>query len=111
MKILTSTQIRSWDQFSITKQRISSVDLMERAAKRCTEWIIQNISANRFHIFCGKGNNGGDGLAIARMLSIAEKNVSVHILEFGEKGSDDFQKNLSRLHLHSKVDIRFIQSA
>jgi NAD(P)H-hydrate epimerase len=62
-----------------------------------------------FVVFCGKGNNGGDGLAIARMLAGRGCNVSVYILEFGHKGTEDFQTNLARLHQYPSVDIHFIQ--
>lgn len=83
---------------------------MERAARQCVEWLERNnYSDQLFHIFCGKGNNGGDGLAIARMLTDRKVKVSVHILEFGHKGTDDFQANLARLHQYPGVSIRFIQ--
>jgi NAD(P)H-hydrate epimerase len=84
---------------------------MERAALACTRWIREHSGGLRqqFSFFCGKGNNGGDGLAIARMLAADNHDVSVFILEFGHKGTDDFQANLARLHQSSKVEIRFIQ--
>ena len=72
---------------------------MERAAQKCVEWILASKNPQTpFRIFCGKGNNGGDGLAIARLL--VEKNIrcEVYILEFGKLGSDDFQANLQLLH-------------
>ncbi|MDQ6812507.1 MAG: NAD(P)H-hydrate dehydratase [Bacteroidota bacterium] len=109
MKILTAEQIREWDEFTIRIESISSNDLMERAARKCTGWIEEKNFGNcKFRIFCGKGNNGGDGLAIARQL--ADKNIfaDVYILEFGSLGSDDFQTNLSRLH-SCPVNIHFIQ--
>ncbi|HQX97536.1 MAG TPA: NAD(P)H-hydrate dehydratase, partial [Chitinophagaceae bacterium] len=56
------------------------------------------------------GNNGGDGLAIARMLIERNYAVSIHILEFGHLGTDDFQANLTRLHHIHSSDIHFIQS-
>ncbi len=69
----------------------------------------QNWQQKAFKIFCGKGNNGGDGLAIARLLFLAGHSVSVYILEFGKLGSDDFQANLQRLH-GLTPDIHFIQT-
>jgi ADP-dependent NAD(P)H-hydrate dehydratase / NAD(P)H-hydrate epimerase len=111
MKILSADQIREWDEYTIKNEPISSLDLMERAANACTEWIEKNTgTASRFMIFCGKGNNGGDGLAIARMLALKEYPVHVHIPEFGHLGTDDFQSNLARLHEYPSVEIRFIQS-
>ncbi len=110
MKILKADQIRSWDQYTIGHEPIASIDLMERAASKCFEWLDNNgWFVNPFAIFCGKGNNGGDGLAIARMLADRGCNVSVYILEFGHKGTDDFQTNLARLHQYPSVGIHFIQ--
>ena len=110
MKILKADQIRSWDQYTIEHKPIASVDLMEKAATKCFEWLDDNgWFVYPFAVFCGKGNNGGDGLAIARMLSGGGCKVSVYILEFGHKGTEDFQANLARLHNHPEVDIHFIQ--
>ena len=65
MKIFSASQIKKWDAFTIASEPITSIDLMERAASKCTEWILkQNYYQKHFYIFCGKGNNGGDGLAI-----------------------------------------------
>ena len=110
MKILNADEIRLWDQFTIEHEPIASINLMERAAAACVEWIKEKgILSFPFTIFCGKGNNGGDGLAIARMLMESHCNVQVYILEFGHKGTGDFQINLERLH-QSRADIRFVQS-
>jgi hydroxyethylthiazole kinase-like uncharacterized protein yjeF len=111
MKIFSAVQIKNWDAFTIENEPIASVDLMERAATACCKWLIgKNFGAFHFRIFCGKGNNGGDGLAIARMLIEHKCRVTVYILEFGKIGSDDFQTNLERLHTLT-TDIHFIQSA
>lgn len=110
MKILKADQIRSWDQYTIEHEPIASIDLMERAATKCFEWLDDNgWFVHSFAVFCGKGNNGGDGLAIARMLATAGCKVSVYILEFGHRGTEDFQTNLAKLHLYPSVDIHFIQ--
>src|SRR6187399_1654547 len=110
MKILKADQIRSWDQYTIEHEPIASIDLMERAATKCFEWLDGNgWLVDPFTVFCGKGNNGGDGLAIARLLAIGGCKVSVHILEFGHRGTEDFQTNLAKLHLYPSVDIHFIQ--
>ena len=111
MEILSAEQIRAWDDYTIQHEPITSIDLMERAAASCHLWLEKNGYTDRaFAIYCGKGNNGGDGLALARMLSNAECPVTVHILEFGFKGTDDFQVNLARLH-QTPVEVRFIQGA
>jgi ADP-dependent NAD(P)H-hydrate dehydratase / NAD(P)H-hydrate epimerase len=110
MKLLTAEQIKQWDAYTIAHEPISSVDLMERAALKCTEWIISKPFFDQpVKIFCGKGNNGGDGLAIARQLIERAIHPTVYILEFGHKGSDDFQANLQRLHRLTK-DIHFLHT-
>ncbi|MBL0359066.1 MAG: hypothetical protein IPP72_20365 [Chitinophagaceae bacterium] len=69
MKIFSASQIRDWDQFTINNKPIASINLMEKAATACYHWIKENLAPGKqFIIFCGNGNNGGDGLAIARML-------------------------------------------
>ena len=111
MKIFSAAQIKKWDEFTIQNEPISSINLMERAATYCYCWLIENNFAGKFFkIFCGKGNNGGDGLAIARLLIQNNCRVTVYILEFGNIGTDDFQTNLERLHQFT-TDIHFIQSA
>jgi hydroxyethylthiazole kinase-like uncharacterized protein yjeF len=109
MEILSAEQIRAWDEYTMQHEPITSIDLMERAAASCYSWMENNGYTSRtFSIYCGKGNNGGDGLALARMLSEAECSVTVHILEFGFRGTDDFQINLARLH-QTSAEVRFIQ--
>ena len=111
MKILSAADIREWDQYTITNEPISSLDLMERAALACVDWLQeQQLTDRSFTIFCGKGNNGGDGLAIARLLSRQQVPTTVYILEFGHLGTADFQANLERLHTIPAMDIHFIQS-
>lgn len=111
MVILSATQLHDWDAYTIRNKPISSVDLMETAATRCLQWLQQNGYTNQaFCIFCGKGNNGGDGLAIARLLAGKGIKAVVYIIELGQKGTDDFQANLVRLH-QTDVAISYIQSA
>jgi ADP-dependent NAD(P)H-hydrate dehydratase / NAD(P)H-hydrate epimerase len=110
MQIFATEQIRAWDEYTIRHEPIASVDLMERAATACYEWLLQNNYKGRdFTIFCGKGNNGGDGLVIARLLAQSHHTVTVYILEFGHKGTVDFQINLARLHDTTAI-IRFVSS-
>ena len=70
MKIPNTQQIRDWDAFTIAHEPIASIDLMERAALAFSDWFqIHFPDVDRpLHIFCGPGNNGGDGLAVARIL-------------------------------------------
>ena len=108
MQIFSAEQIRKWDEFTIQHEMITSIELMERAAESCFGWFRDNGYLERsFSIFCGKGNNGGDGLAIARMLSVEGCNVVVYILEFGHKGTqisaDFLKKSESRIVLITQI--------
>src|SRR3954453_1547749 len=99
MKLLSPQQIHDWDSYTIEHEPVASIELMERAARQCTDFILdQQLIQKDIKIFCGKRNNGGDGLAIARQLIEAGMQPFVYILEFGAKGTDDFQVNLARLH-------------
>lgn len=110
MNIFTAEQIRNWDAYTIANEPITSLQLMERAATACANWLLQQrFTQQHIHIFCGKGNNGGDGLAIARLLLTQDVRVTVYILENGKKGTDDFQRNLELLHNHT-TDLHFLQS-
>ncbi|MBC7851029.1 MAG: NAD(P)H-hydrate dehydratase [Chitinophagaceae bacterium] len=110
MQILDVDQVRAWDEYTILNEPISSIDLMERAASACFHWLMLNcVDDNEFTIYCGKGNNGGDGLAIARLLARKGFIVKVYILEFGTLGTDDFQANLARLH-QTTAEVFFIST-
>jgi NAD(P)H-hydrate epimerase len=110
MHIYSANEIRAWDEYTILHEPIASIDLMERASFACYDWLQQYQPDNAsYSIFCGKGNNGGDGLAIARLLADNDQPVTVYILEFGHKGTDDFQTNLARLH-GGKAVVKFISS-
>ena len=82
---------------------------MERAATACFDWIIQNFDDEyHFKIFCGRGNNGGDGLAIARLLKSIKYKVSVFIPFAETAGSDDFEINLKKLK-NTSVPVFFLK--
>jgi hydroxyethylthiazole kinase-like uncharacterized protein yjeF len=111
MKILSAEQIRAWDQYTIQQEPVASIDLMERAAAKCVEWLEKNhYSGKNFVLFCGKGNNGGDGLALARMLRDKDNEILVYITETGNKGTDDYETNLHRLQNTANAAIHFIKS-
>lgn len=97
MKLLTAKQLKYLDQATIESKPIASIDLMEKAATACVEWLLANTSQEHFTIFAGKGNNGGDGLAIARLLFQQGKEIVVFIVENSSRFSPDCQKNLDRL--------------
>ena len=70
MKIFRSEQIKKIDEYTISNEPVSSVDLMERAAGKLFKWFINKFDRSKpVMIFAGPGNNGGDGLALARMLA------------------------------------------
>jgi ADP-dependent NAD(P)H-hydrate dehydratase / NAD(P)H-hydrate epimerase len=99
MKILSAKQIYQADRVTIKNRSISSTELMEQAAFKCFEWIKNNVfNKNKIiHVFCGIGNNGGDGLVIARKLNEANYHVNIFIVNFSNKRSNDFQINFNRL--------------
>ncbi len=98
MKILSAQQIRETDAHTIANEPISSIDLMERAAKACALRIAELTKPDSiYYLFCGKGNNGGDGLAIARLLAGMKRKVEVVVIEHSAKASTDHGENLKRL--------------
>ncbi|PCH98990.1 MAG: bifunctional ADP-dependent NAD(P)H-hydrate dehydratase/NAD(P)H-hydrate epimerase [Bacteroidetes bacterium] len=106
MKILSAKQVKAVDAYTIAEEPIASIDLMERASIACFKWLIERYAKNRpFIIFCGLGNNGGDGLAITRLLSEKGYYVEAHIIEYSENQSKDFQTNLARLKRLKSVSI------
>ena len=111
MKILTAEQIRALDEFTIKNEPVSSFDLMERAAEACYSmlpyddlWFMSTV------YICGKGNNGGDGLAMARMQSEEDSHVLVLVIEHTKEGSPDFAHNLYLLEEEGKVPVIRIRS-
>jgi len=99
MKVFSTEQIRRADAYTIANEPIKSIELMERASENCFNWIIENIDYKKKHFvfFCGLGNNGGDGLAIARMLAEKKLKVTTYILNYSKKKSEDFIINEKRL--------------
>ncbi len=98
IKILNAQQVREIDAYTIENEPISSIDLMERAASKCYAWIRQRLKSKKeVRIFCGMGNNGGDGLVIARMLGGTGHKVTVYKVMHTDKASEDFSKNEKRL--------------
>lgn len=111
MKLFSAPQIRRWDEYTIQHEPISAIDLMERAATACVEWIItRGWQEQPFIIFSGKGNNGGDGLAIARLLLEKGYYAEVYVLENGKRGSGSFEENLQRLYRFTE-EVHFITAS
>ncbi len=106
-KIISAQQIREADQYTIENEPISSPDLMERAGRACAKKLEELVpSRQALKIFCGTGNNGGDGLVVARYLADYFREISVYVVRFSEKLSPEFELNLKRLenttscHIH-----------
>lgn len=99
MYVLSSEQIRMADKETIKKKAISSLDLMEYAATLCFQWLHSRLQgqAIKIHVFCGIGNNGGDGLVIARHLEQNGYDVDCYVVNFSDKRSPEFLKNYNRL--------------
>jgi NAD(P)H-hydrate epimerase len=98
MKIFTSAQIRELDQYTIDHEPIKSIDLMERTAKAvmraiCEQW----ATTTPIIVFAGPGNNGGDALAVARLLAEANYLVSVYLFNIHGHLSADCATNRQRL--------------
>ena len=102
MKIFNKEKLKEADEFTIKEQNINSDELMERAAIQLFGWLKTQLKENRpkINLFCGIGNNGGDGLALARLLLNDGYEVEVYIVNFSDKRSDDFLLNLNRLKEH-----------
>lgn len=111
MKILPIEKVREADTYTIKNEPVDSIDLMERAAKACYKWMLDKFSStDRVKIFCGLGNNGGDGLAIARLLAKKDYRVEVFVVRYSDKSSADFDTNLENLKYQKKVKINEIRS-
>ena len=99
MKILTAAQTHQLDQATMQEQHLLSPELMERAATAFVQWFTGRFTpaeAGEILLLCGPGNNGGDGLAAARLLQHAGYRSRVALLP-AEKQSADWQHNRQRL--------------
>ena len=99
MKIFSKKQIYEGDIITTKKQSISSTDLMERAGTQIFNWMHLRMQGAQvpIHVFCGIGNNGGDGLVLARHLILDGYNVNTYIINCSDKRSKDFLINYDRI--------------
>jgi len=105
MKIFESSQVRDIDAYTIEHEPVPSIDLMERAAVRLAGWHVRHFHTNRkVVIFAGPGNNGGDALALARLLAERRFRVECYLLVFGTL-SADCAINRERLLAQGKVKL------
>ena len=104
MKIFSKEQIYKGDQLTAKKQNISSTDLMERAGTQIFNWIHQRVQGAQIpiRVFCGIGNNGGDGLVLARQLINYGYNVHIYVVNCSDKRSQDFLVNYGRIKQTTK---------
>ena len=96
-KLFTAKQIKEIDNQTIIRQKLTSEALMERAVTNLHKQLVKALAFEKhLYIFCGKGNNGGDGLVLARLLQPVY-NVTCVIVPFSKSGSPDFESNLAKL--------------
>lgn len=117
MKCFISSKVMEIDAYTIKHEPIASIDLMERASRQLYVWIKAHVSKDRHvNVFCGPGNNGGDGLALSRMLTQDGYDISVFLVRLGDALSADCQTNYKRLedinfsvcHIRKSEDIPVI---
>ncbi|WP_179320111.1 NAD(P)H-hydrate dehydratase [Winogradskyella helgolandensis] len=99
MKLFSKEQIYEGDKLTTERQNISSTDLMERAGTQIFNWMHTRMQGAQvpIHVFCGIGNNGGDGLVLARHLITHGYNVVTYIVNCSDKRSKDFLINYDRI--------------
>lgn len=104
MKIFPSSSIKKLDAYTIEHEPITSINLMERAATALTKAITDRWSAETpVTIFAGPGNNGGDALAVARMMAEKGYKTEVYLFNIKEKLSPDCQTNKERVEMMEEI--------
>jgi len=105
MKIFSAVQIREWDAYTIENEPVASLKLMNRAARIFSDWCIKTYTdqTRPILIFAGTGNNGGDGLAVARMLDLAQCAAKVVVCDFDGRHSADFEAQLAMIPEFSPI--------
>jgi len=111
MKLFTASQIRNIDSYTMKYEPISSIDLMERASLRISDWMSDNLSINiSLWFFAGPGNNGGDALATARMMADRDFTCEVFLINPGKELKGSPLINWNRLEKQGKVKLNVINS-
>jgi ADP-dependent NAD(P)H-hydrate dehydratase / NAD(P)H-hydrate epimerase len=112
MKIFPAESVRIIDQYTIEHEPIPSIDLMERAALKLKDWYVRRYHIDKkVVVLAGPGNNGGDALALARMLADRQYRVDCYLVSASGRLSDDCSANLRRLELQGLVNIKKISSS
>lgn len=110
MKIFACEQIKAIDDYTIKNEPVASVDLMERAAGQLLKWYMARFErSKRIIIFAGPGNNGGDGLALTRLLSESRYNAEIHYVDYTDKVSEDWKINYQRLEKQGKAPFYYLK--
>ena len=118
MLTITCNQMKKMDNYAIKDLGIPSILLMENAAFR----VMENIDLdkyNKFTIICGIGNNGSDGLAIARQLMMKKKQIDLYVIGDVRKGTDNFKTyfnfltnmDMDYVNINTKDDLYKLQKS
>ena len=112
MKILSKEQIYQGDALTAKQQNITSDELMERSGVQIFNWMHTRMQGAQVpvHIFCGIGNNGGNGLVLARQLITHGYQVHIYIVNCGNERSDLFLVNYDRVKKVTKQWPELIKS-
>ena len=99
VKVFSRAQIYQGDKITEERNQMAPADLMERAGSEIFNWMHLRMQGAQvpIHIFCGIGNNGGDGLVLARKLVTHGYNVITYVVNCGNSRSNDFLINYDRL--------------
>lgn len=100
MKLPNALQMKELDEFTIQKRNIQSIELMEEAASKAASFIFSRYNDNDrpVTVFAGPGNNGGDGLAVARLMhGHGFTNIQVYLFNTNNSISEDCSANAERL--------------
>ena len=110
MKLFTTKQIAEIDKFTIENEPVADIDLMERASRKVTNWLVKHFSTEQKLIFfAGPGNNGGDALAVARQIADLNYHAEIYLLDLGRELKGSSAINLKRLGNQGKVHIGFMK--
>src|SRR4051812_5249805 len=111
MKLFNPTQIKELDEATCRAQSITSLDLMERAADACAQRILRLCDYDwTIHVYCGMGNNGGDGMLITEYLSTAGIKVTAFVIIHQDNFSAEAKNNLNDLKKKLPANVREIIS-
>lgn len=107
MKIFTTKQIAGIDQLTIENEPIADIDLMERASLQIVNWLTARFSTEKKLVFfAGPGNNGGDAMAVARLMAAKSYACELCLLDFGKSLKGSPAINWERLEKQAKVRLK-----